>query len=127
MPSEIFSGDTGDGHVGRTQTRAQQLWTVLRADPLGNIVLDTGNTMQVRNTRQAGGGGKMGGGSPIFFLIRLFMPFNTGAVIPAGATIDSAVLTLNQTVNSTTGGRVNIYVTQGAQPDGNSAALHCRE
>ncbi len=112
----IFSG-TGDGHVGRTVTRASQLWTVLRADPLGNVLDDTGNTMQVRNTRQAGGGGMMMTGPPIYFLVRAFMPFNTGAVIPAGASIMSADLTVNQTVNGTTGGRVNIYVVQGAQPD----------
>ena len=115
----IFSGDTGDGEVGRTQTRAQQLWGVLRADPLGNVLDDTGNTMEVRNTRQAGGGGgPMGmGGSPIYFCTRSFLPFNTGAIIPAGASIMSAVLTLNQSANQTTGGRVNIYVVQGAQPD----------
>jgi len=109
----VFNANAGDGRVGRVRNVNLGAWSVVRAAANGTDVNDTATTMALINARYSI---RRRVGQQ-WQLYRLYLSFDTGSVIPAGAVIDSAILTLNQTVSGTTGSEVNVFVTEHTVTD----------
>ena len=109
----VFNPNTGDGRVSRVRNVNLGAWSVVRAAANGTAVNDTATTMALVNARYSIRR-RVGQN---WTLHRLYLSFNTGAVIPAGAIIDAATLSLNQTVSGTTGSEVNVFVTEHTVTD----------
>ena len=111
--ADIIPSGTGDGEVGRAKKVTVNTWAQMRSAAAGTSVDDTGNSMQLLNARTPGFKGR----ADNWWLYRLFLPFNTGAVIPAGATISAATMGVYINSNSSIGPYTNAFVFQGSQPD----------
>jgi len=112
MPDVISSG-TGDGEVLRAKKVGVNTWSQMRSASVGTSVDDTSQTMQLLNARTAGFKGRPDN----WWLSRLLMPFNTGAIIPAMAIIDACTLGLYISSNSSMGSYQTGYIFQGNQSD----------
>ncbi len=111
--ADVFTSDNGDGRVGRIRNVNLGAWSVIRAASTGTSVNDTSTTMALLNARfniRRRPGQQ-------WQCFRLYLSFDTGAVIPAGAIIDAATLTLNQTISATVGSVRDIFVTEHTVTD----------
>jgi len=110
MADIIYTG-TADGHVQNTQF-ATTPWSDVRAMASGTVA-ETDTVILIYNNsydlvRRA---------ADQYTCHRILIPFNTGAVLPAGAAIVGATLTLENDNQINAGTNSFVYVTQGAQPD----------
>ncbi|GAG04034.1 unnamed protein product [marine sediment metagenome] len=111
--ADIIPSGTGDGEVGRADHVTVKTWAQMRSANNGDHVDDVSTVMQLLNSRTIGFKGRPDN----WWLYRLLIPFDTGAVVPAGATINAATLGVYVSSNATVGAYTNAYVFQGNFPD----------
>ena len=111
--ADIIQDGTGDGRVGRTARVGVQGWGGIRSAANGTTVNDTATTMQLLNARTPGFKGK----PDIRWLYRLFMPFNTGAIVPLAAIITACTLSMYQSASNNSGTQTRAVITQSAVAD----------
>ncbi len=116
--ADIITSGTGDGEILRAKKVDAQSWSGIRSASNGTYVDDTGTNMQILNARTVGFKGKPDNR----WLSRLFIPFNTGAVLPSGALIDACVFNIYAS-SSSTSGVSTLYITEGTQPDETNLTL----